>query len=680
MEALVPESSAATAPRKKFAAPPVKSACLACRSSRTRCNGDKPCSSCKTRNRECEYLPSRRGGPRIRKKSKEVSARQDPPVGKTEEMPFSAIYLENYIEPGAGLAQLGDKYKSSDAIFEELFQQPVIADTTVCMARTYGLDQAAILNAYYIWIHPFFPILPRPQASPYPEVITPLFSYQNNDFEFVEPPSPISLALSAILALIPCPQDTTPMSPDSIRFRRNYSQLLAKSALESIEIASDRPESELEPARALDDADQGSARIQFHPEVPYELETIIALDLLSVYEYAQRGNLKKMSLRANAALTQALELGLHTDPTQQDIYTDAKRRTWWMTYVCISQVSIVSNTAPTWENLVSNITTHYPLIRSDGEAFGHFIQAQQAILAATKFVMELNKAREAGQGYQRIFERMLELERRLEPMCTRSESWILDCPLTRPVDGDEHVLAQALKCIARIKLNSARIKVHRYCAFFDTAIFSGKHCDLKSTRDEATPSPEQQYLQPCCTSSFESIPRRQMTHSNGLSSPPQSNRSTPAASIVLEAQGPLRLPFTMYHSSDVCLRSALNIAKAFDLMPYPNPTGQISAAPIYLGPNSPMVTPRTMPAFACCAMQSCYALLMVKSKAQQLVAGQGTTTETDSGSGPWQDNLASVQAGLFSVLMTLENYASAFEALGGMRDQVRDKVGFMATF
>lgn len=87
------------------------------------------------------------------------------------------------------------------------------------------------------------------------------------------------------------------------------------------------------------------------------------------------------------------------------------------------------------------------------QAFGFFIQAQQAILAATKFVMELNRAREAGQGFQRVFERMLELERRLEPMCTRSETWILDCPLLQRVDHDERVLGQSLKCIAKIKLN-----------------------------------------------------------------------------------------------------------------------------------------------------------------------------------------------------------------------------------
>lgn len=175
------------------------------------------------------------------------------------------------------------------------------------------------------------------------DIVTPLFDYQPENFMFEEPPSPVSLAISAILALIPCPQDTTPLDPESIRFRRNYSQLLAKSALESIEAVSDRPESDIEPPKALEDLED-SYRAPFHPQVPLELESIIALDLLTIYEYAQRGNLKKMAKRASSALMEAMTLRIHTNHDPEDEYTEARRRVWWMTYVCISQVSIVSNT------------------------------------------------------------------------------------------------------------------------------------------------------------------------------------------------------------------------------------------------------------------------------------------------------------------------------------------------
>ena len=82
-----------------------------------------------------------------------------------------------------------------------------------------------------------------------------------------------------------------------------------------------------------------------------------------------------------------------------------------------------------------------------------FVQAQQAILAATQFVIKLNKARKDGTGMSHIFNRMQELERFIEPLVAKSETWVLDCPLTQPVDRQEIVVSQSLKCLARIKLN-----------------------------------------------------------------------------------------------------------------------------------------------------------------------------------------------------------------------------------
>ncbi len=198
------------------------------------------------------------------------------------------------------------------------------------------------LNAYYIWIHPYFPILPPPEQVPTPD--QPLALAENQSDGFQEPVSAISLAISAILALIPYPLDSNPSGEESIRWRRTYSQFLAKAALESIENESERPESSVAPSRALDDSDEEMFREKFHPRVPLELESIIALDLLSVYEYAQRGNLKKMRARAGAALVAAMSLFLHTRNEIEDEYSEARRRVWWMTYICVCQGSIVSNT------------------------------------------------------------------------------------------------------------------------------------------------------------------------------------------------------------------------------------------------------------------------------------------------------------------------------------------------
>ncbi len=74
-------------------------------------------------------------------------------------------------------------------------------------------------------------------------------------------------------------------------------------------------------------------------------------------------------------------------------------------------------------------------------------------MAATQFVIKLNKARKAQSDMGPIFKRMQELERFLEPLITKSEAWVLDCPVTQPLDRHERVVSQSLKCMARIKLN-----------------------------------------------------------------------------------------------------------------------------------------------------------------------------------------------------------------------------------
>lgn len=209
--------------------------------------------------------------------------------------------------------------------------------------------------------------------------------------------------------------------------------------------------------------------------------------------------------------------------------------------------------------------------------------------------------------------------------------------------------------------------MHRYCAFFDLAVFSVKHCDLKSTNEkEVAESPDVVQLQSCCTTTMSGTPSAHSSQSVGSVSPTLSSRSTPNADCCTFTYQPapvsLQFPFTTHQSSKICLKSALNIAQAFDSLPYPNPSGLLCDTPCYIGPNSSLITPRTMPSFACCAMQCSYALLMVKDRTESrypTVVGEAS---------PLVDNLRDrLQQGLVSILVTLENYATSFEALGGMR-------------
>lgn len=82
-----------------------------------------------------------------------------------------------------------------------------------------------------------------------------------------------------------------------------------------------------------------------------------------------------------------------------------------------------------------------------------FVQAQQAILAATQFVIELNAAVQANADMAHIYDRMRDLELFLDPLSTAADSWVLPSTASSAVDFGEEVVSRSLRCMARIKLN-----------------------------------------------------------------------------------------------------------------------------------------------------------------------------------------------------------------------------------
>jgi hypothetical protein len=109
---------------------------------------------------------------------------------------------------------------------------------------------------------------------------------------------------------------------DYVKLRRGFAQTFARDALKAVELDA----SLLNPSNNT----LSVHRAKFHPKLPLCLEGILALNILSVYEYAQRGSLCTMSDRANEALTSAMKLSLH-ESLEEDEYAEARRRTWWMT-------------------------------------------------------------------------------------------------------------------------------------------------------------------------------------------------------------------------------------------------------------------------------------------------------------------------------------------------------------
>ena len=75
-----------------------------------------------------------------------------------------------------------------------------------------------------------------------------------------------------------------------------------------------------------------------------------------------------------------------------------------------------------------------------------------------------------------------------------------------------------------------------------------------------------------------------------------------------------------------------------------------------------------MPAFACCAMQSSYAMLMLQHHTRALSLRPTSAAQGDSIlMAPRL--LDQLNCGLRLVLDALENYSTAFEALDGMRGE-----------
>ncbi|KAI9928262.1 hypothetical protein MW887_002295 [Aspergillus wentii] len=662
-----PQSKTSSRPsviRKKFAKPPVKVACLACK----------------------------RGGPRKKKtsispeRSDQQDGFQNEVITPTSNFNESSGGMFGQIDvlsvPGAGLRSLDfssdvqsmfvDLFPANEAVHTHVQMEPTPSpsnEASQFLVRTYSSEHE-ILNAYYDFIHLYFPILPPRINRPCPD--RPLNcagscadSPSEEPILLYRPQSPLSLAISAILALIPHPNDPEPTSAGAVLQRRTYAHTFAQLANNSIEADCELHASSTEPAQALSNDRPLINREPFHINTPVELERILALLVLSVYEYTQRGNLLKMRYRAGQALAIALDMSLHSLGEEFDEFAEARRRTWWMTYYCVLQGSIVSTTPPSITLHDPQFVTPYPRFASDPDGWSILIQAQQVIVSSTQFIIDLNKCIRTGSNWHYIYERMQQLDAWSKSILAQSNLPPINCG-----DQTEAITAQSIRAISRIKLSSAQIKTHRFRAFSDIPIFIKKHCDLtaaSSNNANVNNFPKASRAQSgissiqCSCSSMEPFQSASSSDYTGssASSTPSDAQSIP--------QYPFRndFPYTSQQSAKVCLRAAFLISHMFSSLPLPEPLyvpGDGQETPLHQ-------PPRTMPSFACCLMQGSYALLMIFYKARvakQLSPG----FDYDNTGNPSDRLVEELRQGLGRLISAVGNYAIAFEALDGMRDEI----------
>ncbi|KAL4919443.1 hypothetical protein BDW62DRAFT_199755 [Aspergillus aurantiobrunneus] len=103
--------------------------------------------------------------------------------------------------------------------------------------RAYGCERD-IINAYYIYIHPCLPLLPAPSFAQYkdrPTEVIPLSLEPDRSILPLWPDSPLALALSALLVLIPLGKESDPLSAPPTAYRRSYAQFYAQSAEQALD-------------------------------------------------------------------------------------------------------------------------------------------------------------------------------------------------------------------------------------------------------------------------------------------------------------------------------------------------------------------------------------------------------------------------------------------------------------
>ncbi|KAJ5152365.1 hypothetical protein N7492_010660 [Penicillium capsulatum] len=446
------------------------------------------------------------------------------------------------------------------------------ADVDQPSIRSYSSEEE-IVNAYYIYIHPFFPLIPpsmRPGEKDQPTLT-------RSSSEFLEankadlpywPKSSLSLALSAILVLVPHPRDQNPMDESSVFFRRTYAQFFAQAALSAVENETDNIAST--PSSHLTQNDMPQDASVLHSKVLQQLDPILALVTLAMYEYCQRGNISHMRARVNQAITTSMDTSLHKLSSSTTEYSEAQRRAWWMTMFVAYQSSNLHHTPPIIGADDPRITTPFPEFGVQPEPWKFLVNTQKAFFDCHIMAQKI----ESGPGTLPT----MEVRQAIKSLDTLIISLTTESDRCLRAEFDN----QAKSPIAKNMWAVGRILI--YTAFMDIPLFLDTYCDLVSI------------------------------NSHGISYP-----ATP--SLVWAAERESAFPFTEQESSNICLKSALPVAIAYKNLPNPIsstssfPWGSIPAGKsVCSSPGDACTIPRTIPYFACSAMQSSYSLLMLLYK------------------------------------------------------------------
>ncbi|CAG8937041.1 unnamed protein product [Penicillium salamii] len=306
--------------------------------------------------------------------------------------------------------------------------------------RSYRNAQS-LVNAYYIYIHPYLPLLPPPETHLFPDnpqgIALKSFEPDESSLPYW-PESPLGLALMALLVLIPQPEDANPMRLARLEVRKSYANMFVQAALRGISDCSrSRGQFSEDPISTprLDEA----SRSVLHADLPSSLEPVLALLLLGAYESCQNSDRRQMRSWVYDALVLAMDLSLHIRDPMAPEEDPTKARVWWMTV--------------------------WPIM----------LRAQGALLQTGVMAKEMAEGSVRG-SHDMIRKRVADLDRLILALTVD-----LDQPLKMVTcEGPDATAVRNLWLMARFLAHTARLKLHRFRAFGDHPVFLDKFCDLSS--------------------------------------------------------------------------------------------------------------------------------------------------------------------------------------------------------
>ncbi|KAB8223117.1 hypothetical protein BDV33DRAFT_189260 [Aspergillus novoparasiticus] len=184
-------------------------------------------------------------------------------------------------------------------------------------------------------------------------------------------PNPNSKSVSNPVRLYGSNEDIKPKTTEYLKRRREYAHCFAQTALGVIEKDYELLSMSQNSQTGLADTTRAFERAPFHPKLEVPLEGVVTLSMLSIYEYAQRGNIDDMLQRANQALALAMSMALH-EAVEEEQYADSKRRVWWMT-------------SPVFDLYDPWFVTPYP------EGWKLVVEAQQVLVESAVFASDLDR-------------------------------------------------------------------------------------------------------------------------------------------------------------------------------------------------------------------------------------------------------------------------------------------------